>query len=145
MTVNIINVGNQVYRTFLPTVFKNFAPGEDNDNCPSAYPILPNVGYWFVPDDALDWYRFDTSTEANIVITMDNYVPPWGSLGVYYGDTCNGAMYLGQVYHVRDGVTTYILDLGERPAGRYHVFVVTFEGAPLYFTENYRLTVHVEE
>jgi hypothetical protein len=141
MTVTIHNVDAQVFRTFLPTVFNQFIPSEPNDECgPNALKIVPNNGYWFLPDDSVDWYWFDLPAAVDeMTVELTNFTPGPGYLALDRGTQCATKVEVASVY---TSATTKTLNVGPQPAGRYWISV-TNDGN-FSETVNYRLIVRTE-
>jgi hypothetical protein len=140
MTVTIRNDDLPVFSIFLPVVYSDFVPGEPNDVCSSAFRVFPNVGYWLLPDDLVDWYWFDLPFTADLSIEITNFVPKRGWLVVYKGEQC---VSLGDPLEAEfESSTTKSFELGQQTAGRY--FITVTNDGPLSDTENYRLFVRAE-
>ena len=107
-------------RVMLPTVSKLGVAGEPNNGVCAAMPLMANLNYFFLADDANDWYRFTLTTPARLNVRLSNYTAD-GQIVVFTGN-CNSPTLIqnnGNYEPVKE------VNMGERPAGTYYVWVLT--------------------
>lgn len=119
-----ITSGPQV-RLMLPAVAQNAVAGEPNNGICEAMALLTNQNYYFLPDDANDWYRFQLNQRARVTVELNNFVAD-GQLLVYASNNCvspgKHVGHNGNLEPVKE------IDLGIREAGTYFVWVVAAGG-----------------
>ena len=81
--------------------------------------MLTNLNYYYLPDDANDWYRFTLESAARVRVVMTNYVAD-GQIVVYRG-ACTRPTILK---NNGDNQTTKVVDLGSLEAGSYLIWVI---------------------
>jgi hypothetical protein len=142
-SVTIAITALPIRRILLPAVTQGYVAGEPNDSYCTAQPVGINIDAFFLPDDHNDWYRFTLTEEANVVVTMSNFVPREGQLLVYKDSgTCQSTPTL--LKHDGDRNEIFkIVDLGLQPAGQYLIWVLT--DINFSQTQPYRLRVSVTE
>lgn len=96
------------------------APEEPNDSCANAYPLLPNKAHDFFADDDHDWYRFELSGPAEVIVRLTDFAPQSGQLAAYHGANCESAVFLK---NNGDTSPEKILLLEQQPAGVYFLYV----------------------
>jgi hypothetical protein len=135
--VTIAITARPIRRILLPAVTKGYIAGEPNNTYCSAQPVAINTDLFFLPDDSSDFYRFTLVEEANVVVTMRNFVPRAGQLILHSG-SCTSLTLLKN-----DGSNNIdkIVDLGLQPAGQYIIWVLTENSFSA--TQPYRLRVSV--
>jgi hypothetical protein len=96
-----------------------------------------NTDTFFLPDDHNDFYRFTLAEEANVIVTLSNFVPREGQLILHSG-SCTSLTFLKN-----DGSSNMnkVVDLGLQPAGQYIIWVLT--DGNFSATQPYRLRVSV--
>ncbi len=61
-----INItGQPATRMMLPSIAMRPVPGEPNNGACNALPLQTNLSYYYLPDDANDWYRFTLDSSAH--------------------------------------------------------------------------------
>ena len=106
-------------RLMLPSVSNLPVPGEPNNGPCSALGLLPNLNYYYLPDDANDWYRFTLESAARVRVIMANYVAD-GQIVVYSGNCSSPTL----LKNNGDNQTTKVVDLGTLQPGSYLVWVI---------------------
>jgi hypothetical protein len=126
-----------IRRILLPAVTKGYIAGEPNNTVCSAQPVAMNTDTFFLPDDHNDFYRFTLAEEANVIVTLSNFVPREGQLILHSG-SCTSLTFLKN-----DGSSNMnkVVDLGLQPAGQYIIWVLT--DGNFSATQPYRLRVSV--
>ena len=115
-----INITSQPSaRLMLPSVANLPVPGEPNNGPCSALGLLPNLNYYYLPDDANDWYRFTLESAARVRVIMANYVAD-GQIVVYRGNCTSPTI----LKNNGDNQTTKVVDLGSLEAGSYLIWVI---------------------
>jgi hypothetical protein len=126
-TTTIAIVDSLPASVLMPVINNGTVAGEPNNSPCRAMPIMPDLSYYFLPDDANDWYRFYLPSPRRVVIRLTNYVAD-GQIVIFSGD-CSTPVYIqnnGNNRPVKE------VDLGVRPAVNsqgqlitYFVWVVT--------------------
>lgn len=137
-SVNITISVPPTRRLLLPLMLRNHIVSEPNDTCGTAYRIAPNQSYQFLPDDIHDWYEFTLTEPGHLTVELTNFVPVNGQIILYSG-TCNTATLL---QNNGDFLTTKIIDVGQRPAGNYILWLIN--DGPLNNQKSYNLIVRSE-
>ncbi len=119
---------------FLPAVAGRV--DEPNDECAQALNVPLNRDQMFYADDKNDWFYFDLPAAANVTVELRDFAPGKGQLLVAAGGACGGLQLIGNNGDNRPDKT---VSLGARPAGRYHIWVIT--DGTLNTTDPYRLLV----
>lgn len=122
-------------RVLLPTLSKLSAAGEPNNGVCDAMAITANRGYYFLPDDANDWYRFTLESPANLKVKLSNYMAD-GQIVLFTGN-CTSPTILrnnGNYESVKE------IDMGPQEEGTYFIWVLTDHG----FTSASAYTLMVE-
>ncbi|MCW5861525.1 MAG: cadherin domain-containing protein [Anaerolineae bacterium] len=118
-----INItGQPATRLMLPSVANRPVPGEPNNGACNALPLQTNLSYYYLPDDANDWYRFTLESPARLKAVLRDFSAE-GQFILYSGN-CASPTY---IQHNGDTgvVTTRIVDLGLRPAGTYFIWIIS--------------------
>ncbi len=119
-SVAISIIGQPRNLLMLPSVSNRIVAGEPNNGACSAMSLMPNLNHFFLPDDANDWYRFTLASAARVRIVLSNF-SAGGQIVVYNGD-CAGPTFLQNNGNFEP---TKIVDLGQRAAGSYLIWVIT--------------------
>jgi uncharacterized repeat protein (TIGR01451 family) len=125
----------------IPLIRTALKSDEPNSPCGQAFRIVPNYDYSFMPNDNLDWYTFDLSSDGIMAVQLTNFTPLIGQIAVYKGADCESRDLLPGG-HVGNPGLTETLNLGPQGPGRYYIFVGS-DGV-LSTTNPYRLRVSVE-
>jgi uncharacterized repeat protein (TIGR01451 family) len=132
-----VTAGPQV-QLMLPAVAQNAVAGEPNNGICSAMALLTNQNYYFLPDDANDWYRFELEQPGRVTVKLGNFMAD-GQILVYASNNCVSPG--GHVGHNGNLEPVKQIDLGVRPAGTYFVWVVA--AANFSATAPYSLRIEV--
>ena len=116
----LTTVLEKIYYTFLPLTLKESIDGEPNDICDQAHTIYPNNSYEFLPNDPVDWYQFDLPGSGTLIVEVTNFVPLFGQVAVFIGDSCSSRELVGS--NGNPG-TNKTVNAGIQPAGHYYVFI----------------------
>ena len=95
-------------------------PGEPNDRCDQAFGLVTGVPYFFLPEDAQDWYHFFLSEPTDLRVLLTGFVPQDGQAALYYGPACGSLTF---VRNNGDIGPDKSMNLGQQPAGHYFLFV----------------------
>ena len=117
VTINITSRSSA--RLMLPAVSNLPVPGEPNNGPCDALALLTNLNYYYLPDDASDWYRFTLESTARVRVVMANYVAD-GQIVVYRGNCTSPTI----LKNNGDNQTTKVVDLGPLEPGTYLVWVI---------------------
>ena len=117
-------------------MFNNYVFGEPNDACQQAYRIQPNVQYQFLPDDRNDWYVLDVVGTGTLSAELRNFVPLYGQIALYKGDSCSSRNFLGNIG--APGLTK-IVTKSAQTSGQYYIYISN-DGS-LNFYDHYTLIV----
>lgn len=109
-----------VATTLLPAVASLAVAGEPNNTACSALPIITNLTYYFLPDDANDWYRFTIPAQSNLVVRLSDFTAE-GQIVVWSG-TCSQPV---AIKNNGNFEPTKIVELGTLPPGTYFVWVIS--------------------
>ncbi len=106
----------------LPSIAMRPVPGEPNNGACNALPLQTNQSYYYLPDDANDWYRFTLDSSARLKAVLLDFTAE-GQFILYSGN-CASPTYL---QHNGDTgvVTNRTVDLGLRPAGTYFIWIIS--------------------
>ena len=118
VAINII--GQPRTQLMLPSVSNRIVAGEPNNGACNALALMPNINHYFLPDDANDWYRFSLPSAARVRIVLSNF-SAGGQIVIYSGD-CAGPTFLQNNGNFEP---TKIIDLGQRQAGPFLIWVIT--------------------
>ncbi len=117
VTINITSQPSS--RLMLPSVSNLPVPGEPNNGPCNALALLTNLNYYYLPDDANDWYRFTLESAARVRVVMTNYIAD-GQIVVYRGNCTSPTI----LKNNGDNQTTKVVDLGSLEAGSYLIWVI---------------------
>lgn len=123
-------------RVMLPTLSKMAVAGEPNNGVCDALSILVNRPYFYLPDDANDWYRFTLESPAQFKVKLTNYMAD-GQIVLFSGN-CTSPTLLrnnGNFDPVKEIV------MSTQAAGTYYIWVLT--DANFNGTTPYTLSVEV--
>jgi hypothetical protein len=109
--------------------------GEPNNTCSQAYPLSLNAGYYFLPEDSVDWYRFTTPAQGAVRVQLSEFAPEAGQVAVYRGPSCSNREFLE---NFGDPATVKIVDLGIQPAATFYIYL---SNDGVLMNEPYRLEV----
>ncbi len=118
-----INItGQPATRMMLPSIAMRPVPGEPNNGACNALPLQTNQSYYYLPDDANDWYRFTLDSSARLKAVLLDFTAE-GQFILYSGN-CASPTY---IQHNGDTgvVTNRTVDLGLRPAGTYFIWIIS--------------------
>ena len=118
VAINII--GQPRIQAMLPSIANRIVAGEPNNGACNALALMPNINHYFLPDDANDWYRFSLPSAARVRIVLSNF-SAGGQIVIYSGD-CAGPTFLQNNGNFE---ATKIVDLGQRQAGSFLIWVIT--------------------
>lgn len=120
VAISITNQPNM--RLMLPAISNRPVPGEPNNGACNSLPILTNLGYYYLPDDANDWYRFTLTSPARVRAILQDFTAE-GQFIIWSGN-CTSPTY---VRHNGDTgvVPNRIVDLGLQEAGTYFVWIIS--------------------
>lgn len=107
-------------RVLMPTVSSLSVAGEPNNSVCTALPIMVNQNYFYLADDANDWYRFTLESPANVRVKLNSYLAE-GQIVVFTGN-CTSPTFIqnnGNYEPVKE------IDLGEQQVGTYFVWVLS--------------------
>jgi len=104
-------------RVYLSALAKLSVAGEPNNGVCDALPIAVNRVYYFMPDDADDWYRFSVNDLSSGKVKLSSYVAD-GQIILYSGN-CSSPTLVGNngnyepakeiaVSELQEGTTYYI-------------------------------------
>ena len=138
-SVAISITGRPATRMLLPAIANRPVPGEPNNGACSALPLQTNLTYYYLPDDANDWYRFTLESPAQVKAILRDFTAE-GQFIIYSGN-CASPTY---IRHNGDTgvVPTRIVDLGLRPAGTYFIWIIS--DRRLSSTQPYQLRVETQ-
>jgi hypothetical protein len=105
---------------FLPMVVRPLPYGEPNNSCHEAFALPLNQTRYFLAEDDNDWYVFELAQSGNLQIYWQNFVPQEGQMVLYQGQ-CDG---LAFVANNGETAVNRVLDVGNRPAGRYYLWLI---------------------
>lgn len=126
-------------RLMLPAVSQNAVAGEPNNGICNAMALLTNQNYYFLPDDANDWYSFKLEQPGRVTIKLNNFMAD-GQLLVYASNNCVSPG--GHVGHNGNLEPAKEINLGLRQADTtYFIWVVAANG--FNATTPYSLKVEV--
>jgi hypothetical protein len=115
----------------LPAVSSGAVAGEPNNGICRALPIMTNNTYFYLADDANDWYRFTLESPANVKVSLSNFLATEGQLIIFTGNCSspgNPIGHNGEVGENGQPIPEREIDLGQRPAGTYYIWVLTAKG-----------------
>lgn len=119
---------------------------EPNNTCSQAMGVYLNITETFRADDQHDWYYFDLPAIARVTVELRNFMPEEGQIQVHRekvtGQGC-GASNLEPIgFNGDKNAPTRIIELGQRPPGRYYVWVINDDpDAP---DSDYRLFIRTQ-
>jgi hypothetical protein len=149
VTVGITDQPTQAL--FMPTVTDDSV--EPNNSCARAYPLILNRKYFFLPPNIYnnsvpldqrdqDYFSFELTQSSEVKVEMTNFVPRRGQLIVRDENCSNPSLARNP-----DEALNKTLDLGTRPAGRYHIQIINDCNPQVQncdIKDLYGLIVHVE-
>lgn len=120
---------------------------EPNNTCSQAMEVNLNTNETFRADDQHDWYYFNLPSTANLAVELHDFLPESGQIQVLAekvaGQGCGAnSGNLERIGFNGDQKPTKIITLGQRPPGRYYVWVINDE--PNLAPSNYRLYIRAQ-
>ena len=109
---------------------------EPNDTCAESFTLAVNRSEQFLPDDVFDWFTFDLTTPADVVVELHDFSPRRGQVNVATGVACQQ---LRLIKSNGDPTEDKVVDLGRQPAGRYYIRIIA--DGPLSDSAAYTLLV----
>ncbi len=133
---NPVTTAVQPWLLHLPLTLTRYTADEPNDVCNESHPLLADVTYRFLAEDAFDWYVYELSNPSpiDLIFSLEDFAPVAGQLLVYRGPACAMLVLAGQN---GDFATTKVVRLSGQLAGRYYVLVVN--DGPTNLSTPYRL------